>query len=154
MPTLIEIADALADSLDAVAWTTFAGPVTTTRVKWATTPFTPEEMAGGTIAVAATGIEATRISRTAHQHDKQLAVFVARAVESDAEADDMSDWAEEIAEKIEEHDWSTYAPSVTWPAGITSPQDVTVTINPDDGLSERNVWRAVIAVSYRVARAH
>lgn len=154
MPTLIEIADALADSLAAVNWSEFAGAVTVQRVKWSTTPFTPEEMDGGTIAVAITGIEATRLARTAHQHDKQLAVFVARAVESDAEADEMTAWAEEIAETIEEHDWATYSPAVVWPAGVTSPQEVTVTINPDDGLTERNVWRAVIAVSYRFPRAH
>lgn len=154
MATLVEIADALADSLDAVDWQGFAGAVTVTRVRWSTTPFTPEEMGGGTIAVAATGIDASRISRQAHQHDKQLAVFVGRAVDTDAEADEMAVWAEEIAEVIEEHDWATYAPGVVWPADVTSPQTVSVTINPDDGLSDRNVWRAVIAVTYRLPRAH
>jgi hypothetical protein len=101
-----------------------------------------------------TGIEAIRIARTAHQHDKQLAVWIARAVDTDAEADAMSDFAEEIAEAIEDHDWETDAPLVDWPAGVTSPQGVTIAINPDDGLQDRNVWRAVVTVAYRIPRAH
>jgi hypothetical protein len=30
--------------------------------------------------------------------------------------------------------------------------EVEVTLNPDEGLQERNVWRAVITATYRVHR--
>jgi hypothetical protein len=33
---------------------------------------------------------------------------------------------------------------------VTSPQTVTIDLNPDDALSERNVWRAAIVATYRV----
>jgi hypothetical protein len=35
---------------------------------------------------------------------------------------------------------------------VTSPQAITIDINPDDALQERNVWRAVITVTYRTFR--
>jgi hypothetical protein len=152
VPTLREIADALADSLDAVAWSGYTGLVTVDRKTWP--DYRIEDLASARISVATAGVEATRISRTAHQHDKQLAVWIAKAVDTEAEADEMLDWAEEIAETIEDHDWATVAPLVTWPAGVTSPQDVTLALNPDDGLQDRNVWRAVVAVAYRIPRAH
>lgn len=151
MPLLREIADALADSLADVAWD-YAGVVTVDRKVWPA--YTIEDLATARIAVTITGMEATRIGRTAHQHDKQIAVWIGKAVDTDAEADEMLDFAEEIVEAIENHDWGTAAPSVTWPAGVTSPQDVSVTINPEDGLQDRNVWRAIATVSYRVPRAH
>ncbi len=151
MPTLREIADALADSLDAVVWE-YDGTVTVDRKTWPA--YQIEDLATARVSVTMTGIEAIRIARTAHQHDKQLAVWIARAVDTDAEADAMSDFAEEIAEAIEDHDWETDAPLVDWPAGVTSPQGVTIAINPDDGLQDRNVWRAVVTVAYRIPRAH
>jgi hypothetical protein len=33
---------------------------------------------------------------------------------------------------------------------VSSPQTVGIDINPDDALTERNVWRAVITATYRV----
>lgn len=151
MPLLREIADALADSLADVVWD-YVGTVTVDRKVWPA--YTIEDLATARVAVTITGMEATRIGRTAHQHDKQIVVWIGKAVDTDAEADEMLDFAEEIVEAIENHDWATVAPAVAWPAGVTSPQDVSVTINPEDGLQDRNVWRAIATVSYRVPRAH
>ena len=57
--------------------------------------------------------------------------------------------AEEMVDAIRQHTWD---PGVTWPTGVTSPMEVEVNLNPDEGLQDRNVWRAVITATYRVHR--
>jgi hypothetical protein len=59
----------------------------------------------------------------------------------------MLDLASEVLLLVRAHDWSE---AVNFPENVTSPQSVTIDINPDDALNERNVWRAVIQATYRV----
>lgn len=144
MAYLREIADALADGLAAVSWT----PSTTAvyRRNWATVDI--EDMATPVIFVTPGGAEVTRVSRGTSQIDYGATVFVGRHVETDAEIDEMVDLADSILVQIRAHDWEN-----SWPSGLTKPQAVTVEINPDDGLNDRNVWRAVVEVTYRVFEA-
>ena len=61
----------------------------------------------------------------------------------------MIDLADEALLYIRAHDWL----GVNWPEGVGKPQTVSIELNPDDALNERNVWRAVIEVVYRVFEA-
>jgi len=146
MAYLREIADALADSLDAVTWT----PATTAvyRRNWATVDI--EDMANPVVFVTPGGAEVSRVGRQTTQTDYAAQVFIGRHVESDAEIDEMIDLADQIMLYIRAHDWDE---SATWPTGVTKPQSLSVELNPDDALNDRNVWRAVVTVTYRVFEA-
>jgi len=144
MSYLRDIADALADSLATVTWT----PETTAvyRRNWAT--FDVSEMATPVIVVTPGGADVSRVARLTTQTDYSTSVFIGRHVESDSEVDQMIDLADEALLYIRAHDWT-----VDWPAGVSKPQTVSIELNPDDALNERNVWRAVIEVVYRVFEA-
>ena len=146
MAYLREIADALADSLDSVEWT----PETTAvyRRNWATVDV--DDMANPVIFVTPGGAEVSRVGRGTTQTDYAALVFIGRHVESDAEVDGMIDLADAVMLYIRAHDWDE---GITWPAGVTKPQSVSIELNPDDALNDRNVWRAVISVTYRVFEA-
>jgi hypothetical protein len=62
----------------------------------------------------------------------------------------MLDLADEALLQVRSHDWGE---AVEFPEGVTSPITVTIELNPDDALSERNAWRAVITATYRVFSA-
>jgi hypothetical protein len=91
--------------------------------------------------------DVTRISRQVMQVDYTVSVFVGRHVSTDAEVDGMLDLADSVMLQVRAH---SFGAGVTWPAGVTSPQTVSIDLNPDDALTERNVWRAVITATYRV----
>lgn len=147
MSTLREIADALADGLDAETFTAVTTQPAVERVNWPT--YTIEDMTDPVIAVMPGTVTIERVDRTHHQYDYQATVFVGRHTPSDELADEMLALAEEIADVIRAHAWDQ---AVTFPAGVTSPVEVAIEINPDDALSERNVWRAVVTATYRVFR--
>lgn len=147
MSTLREIADALADGLDAETFTAVTTQPAVERVNWPT--YTIEDMTDPVIAVMPGTVTIERVDRTHHQYDYQATVFVGRHTPSDELADEMLDLAEEVADVIRAHTWDQ---AVTFPAGVTSPVEVAIEINPDDALSERNVWRAVVTATYRVFR--
>lgn len=145
--TLREIADALADGLDAETFTSVATQPAVERVNWP--DYTIEEMVDPVIAVMPGTLTIERVDRTHHQYDYQAVVFVGRHTPSDEMADDMLDLAEEIADAIRAHTWDQ---AVVWPSGVTTPVEVAIEINPDDALHDRNVWRAVITATYRTFR--
>lgn len=91
------------------------------------------------------GIVSERIGRRQHQTDYTVNVFVGRHVSVDADADRMLDLSEEMLSLIRAHVWKS-----DWPYGVTSPISVSFELNPDDALTERNVWRAVISPTYRI----
>jgi hypothetical protein len=91
--------------------------------------------------------DVTRISRQMMQVDYTVTVFVGRHVTTDAEVDGMLDLADSVMLQVRAH---SFGSSVVWPDGVTSPQTVGIDINPEDALTERNVWRAVITATYRV----
>lgn len=142
--TLKDIADALADGLDAHTFTSVSTQPSVQRVNWPT--YAVEDMADPVIAVTPGGDDIQRVDRTNHQHDYQINVFVGRHTPTEADADEMLDMAEEVVDVILAHSWG----EAEFPA--TSPQAIEIQINPDDGLNDRNVWRAVITVTYRTFR--
>ena len=140
-----EIADALSASLTAYDFTGTTPNVQ--RVNWPS--YDIEDMADPVVAVVPGSVETTRADRVHWQYDYGITVFVGRHAPTEALADDTMDLAEELVDVIRQHDWDE---AVTWPTGVTSPMEVEVTLNPDEGLQDRNVWRAVITVTYRVHR--
>jgi hypothetical protein len=76
-------------------------------------------------------------------------VFLGRHTPTEADADAMLDMAEELMDVIRQHDWDE---EVAWPTGVTSPMTVEIELNPDEALQDRNVWRAILTVSYKVHR--
>jgi hypothetical protein len=85
------------------------------------------------------------------QVDYTVSVFVGRHVQTDSDVDAMLDLADSVMLQVRAH---SFGSAVTWPAGVTSPQTVGIDLNPDDALTERNVWRAVITATYRVFEAN
>ena len=137
------IADSLATGLDSVTW----GIASTTveRRNWANIDV--DAMSVPRVFVVPGNADVSRISRQVMQVDYTVTVFVGRHVTTDAEVDGMLDLADSVMLYVRAH---SFGQAVTWPAGVTSPQTVSIDLNPDDALTERNVWRAVITATYRV----
>lgn len=141
--TLRALADSLATGLQSVTW----GITSTTveRRNWANIDV--DAMGVPRVFVVPGNADVTRISRQMMQVDYTVTVFVGRHVTTDAEVDSMLDLADSVMLQVRAH---SFGAGVTWPAGVTSPQTVGIDLNPDDALTERNVWRAVITATYRV----
>ena len=143
-----DIVDALVASLDAVTWTATADPVTVESKNFPS--YDIEDLGDPVICITDGPIESERLSRSAHQRDYSVEIYVARHTPTEAACDEMLDLLEELLDKLEDHSWG----AVSWPASVTSPQSIVVEKNPDEALVDRNVWRAGIVVVYRVPRAH
>lgn len=141
---LREIADALAASLGEIAWT----PASTTveRKNWVNIDV--ENMDDPVVYVTPGSADVSRIGRAQTQTDFEIHVFIGRHVTDDAAVDEMLDLANDILRQIKAHQFDDLE---SWPEGVTSPQAVTIDLNPNDALNERNVWRAVIVATYRIA---
>jgi hypothetical protein len=140
--TLRSIADSLATGLQSVTW----GIASTTveRRNWVNVDV--EAMSVPRVFVVPGSADMTRVSRTHMQIDYTVNVFVGRQAHADSDVDGMMDLADSVSLQVRAHSFQ----GVTWPAGVTGPQAVSIDLNPDDALTERNVWRAVIAATYRV----
>ena len=137
------IADSLATGLDSVTWEI---PSTTVeRRNWVNIDV--DAMSVPRVFVVPGNADVSRISRQVMQVDYTVTVFVGRHVTTDAEVDGMLDLADSVMLYVRAH---SFGQAVTWPAGVTSPQTVSIDLYPDDALTERNVWRAVITATYRV----
>lgn len=142
MPSkLIDICEALKTSLAGVAWS--IGTVAVNRKNFVA--IDPEDMVSPVMFVTPGSVEIQRIGRTSHQYDYTVNVFVGRQAATETLADEMLALTENTTAAIRAHAWPQ-----PWAGGVTSPVALTVEINPDDALNERNVWRAVIAATYRV----
>jgi hypothetical protein len=141
---LREIADSVADSLETIAWSVSSTSVS--RKNWAN--IDPTEMASPVVIVVPGGVEISRIGKNVWQSDYTVNVFIGRQVEADGDVDAMLDLANQAVEHLTAHKWPE---SVSWPDEVKSAQSVTIDINPDDAMNDRNSWRAVIAVVYRIA---
>ncbi len=141
--TLRTIADRLATGLQSVTWGISSTVVE--RKNWANIDV--DAMSVPRVFVVPGNADVTRISRQMMQIDYTVTVFVGRHVQTDSEVDAMLDLADSVMLQVRAH---SFGSSVVWPAGVTSPQTVSIDLNPDDALTERNVWRAVITASYRV----
>jgi hypothetical protein len=144
---LKDIADAVAAGLDAEEFNAVSVQPSVERKNWPT--YDVEQLAEPVIAVTPGGVELVRANRDSWQYDYAINVFVGRHTPTEAAADEMIELAEQIADVIRNHDWDQ---SVQFPSGVTSPMAVEVDLNPDDALTERNVWRAIITANYRVHR--
>jgi hypothetical protein len=145
--TLRELADTLADGLQSVTWA--ISSTTVERRNWANIDV--DAMSVPRVIVVPGSADVTRISKTHMQADYTVTVFVGRHVTTDSDVDGMLDLADSVMLQVRAH---SFGSSVVWPAGVTSPQTVGIDINPDDALTERNVWRAVITATYRVFEAN
>lgn len=143
-----DIITALVASLDAVTWTATADPVTVETKNFP--QYGIEDLANPIICITDGSIESERIARSAHMRDFAVEVYLARHTPEEADCDVMLNLLEELLGKLEDHSW----PGVTWPTGVTSPQTIVVEKNPGEALTERNVWRAGIVVTFRVPRSH
>jgi hypothetical protein len=141
--TLRALADSLATGLQSVTWGITSTVVE--RKNWANLDV--EAMSVPHVFVVPGNADVTRISRQVMQVDYTVTVFVGRHVQDDAGVDAMLDLADSVMLYVRAH---SFGQAVTWPAGVTSPQTVSIDLNPDDALTERNVWRAVITATYRV----
>ncbi len=143
---LKDLAQALAEGLDATDFESVSVQPVVVRLNLP--GYNVEDMADPVVAVTPGGDAVDRVDRTRHQHDYTITVMLGRHTPSEALCDEMLDLAEEIVDTILAHSWG----AVQFPTGVTSPQAITIDINPDDALQERNVWRAVITVTYRTFR--
>lgn len=139
--TLRQLADCLANGLGTVSWA--VSGTTVERRNWANIDL--DAMAVPRIFVVPGNADVSRVSRQMMQVDYTVTVFVGQHVQTDAQVDAMLDLADSVMLQVRAHSFQ----GVTWPAGITGPQTVSIELNPDDGLTERNVWRAVITAMYR-----
>lgn len=143
MSNLRTIADALAAGLNAVTWD--IAETSVERKNWVTVDVA--EMDTPVVYVTPGGAEVTRVNRERSQIDYTVNIYIGRQAQTDADVDAMVDLASDVLLHIRAHDWTN---ANAWPAGVTSPMTVSIEINPDDALNERNVWRAVIVATYRV----
>jgi hypothetical protein len=140
---LRSIADSLAIGLQSVTWDITSTVVE--RKNWANIDV--DAMSVPRVFVVPGNADVSRLSRQIMQVDYTVTIFVGRHVTTDAEVDGMLDLADSVMLQVRAH---SFGQAVTWPAGVTSPQTVAIDLNPDDALTERNVWRAVITATYRV----
>lgn len=136
---LTGIKDSLAEGLGLSVGTA----ATVSAVNWIEVD--SESLTTPKVYVAPGDMEFSRISRTQSQVETSAIVFIGKKVSTDAEVEAATDLADQIIGYIRAHDWANEA---NWPEGISSPTSITLEINPDDGLNERNQWRAVANVSY------
>jgi hypothetical protein len=142
-----DILAALVASLDAVTWTATADPVTVETKNFP--DYGIEDLANPVICITDGPIESERIGRSSFMRDYSTEIYLARHTPEEADCDVMLNLLEEVLGQIEAHNY----PGVTWPTGVTSPQTITVEKNPGEALTERNVWRAGIVVTFRVPRS-
>lgn len=138
------IADALASGLSTT--TAVSSSATVERKNWAT--IDAADMDRAVVLITPGSIDTQRIGRDAWQSDYTVHVFVGRQCNTDQDVNDTIDLADEVMTLIKKHSWSE---AVTWPANVYGATSVTIEVNPDDALNDRNVWRGVISAVYRVA---
>lgn len=131
------------NSLAAGLQTAVGTDATVSAVNWI--EVNSESLSTPKVYVAPGEMEFTRISRTQSQVETSAIIFIGKKVSTDADVESITDLADEIIGYIRAHDWSNDS---TWPDGITSPTTITLEINPDDGLNERNQWRAIANITY------
>lgn len=144
---LRDIADALAAALAGETFSAVADQPTVERKNWPS--YEVEDLINPVIAITPSTMTVVRTDRVNHEYDYAVNVFLGRHAPTESVADAMLDMAEELVDKIRSHNYA----SASFPAGVTSPFEIEVDMNPDEALQERNVWRAVVTVTYRTHRA-
>ena len=148
MSVQADIITALVASLDAVVWTATAATVTVESKNYP--QYEIEDLADPLICITDGSVESERIARNSHMRDYAVEIYLARHTPEESDCDEMLNLFEELLDKLEDHSWG----AVSWPADVTSPQTIVAEKNPGEALTERNVWRAGIVVTFRVPRSH
>lgn len=138
---MLTICEALATSLAGVDWS--IDGVAVDRRNFVA--IDPDDMAAPVVFVSPAGVDVQRIGRTSHQYDYSVNVFIGRHAPTESAADGMMELAEDALAAIRAHAWAQ-----PWAGGVTSPVALSIEINPEDALNDRNVWRAVISATYRI----
>jgi hypothetical protein len=97
------------------------------------------------IVVIPSGEEVEKIDRLTWQHDCQIVVFIGKRCKTEQEVDDAMDLAYTVQQLVVDHDWQN-----AWTSDPSTPMTVEVEHNPQEALTERNVFRTVITATYRV----
>lgn len=145
--TLRDIADAIANALGSVTFNSVTEPPTVVSANLAT--YTAEEMKDPVIVVTPGSLTVTRVSRTTHQYDCAVFIYVGRQASTEEAYDEMLNLSEEVIDELRAHTWGE---DITFPGGATAPTSIEIDINPDDALQERNIWRCVITPRYTLFR--
>jgi hypothetical protein len=145
--TLREVADAVADALASVSYSTTAAQPAVVRLNWP--EYDVEGLRDPVLVVSPGSMTITRVDRTNHEYVFSVLVWVARHTPTESLANEMYDLCEEVIDQLRAHNWGE---SVSFPGGVTSPTSIEIEVNPDEALQERNVWRAVITSNYTVFR--
>lgn len=145
--TLREVADAIANALSSVSYSTTQVQPAVVRLNWP--EYDVEGLLNPVLVVSPGAMTVTRTDRLNHEYVLSILVWVARHTPTESAANDMYDLAEEVIDVLRAHTWGE---EVTFPGNVTSPTSIEIDVNPDDALQERNVWRAVITAQYTLFR--
>jgi hypothetical protein len=99
------------------------------------------------IVVTPNSMSSERTSRTMSQVDMGMHVYVGQKAKTDSEVDSIMGLSDIVFELLRSHDYYNLA---SWPDGVTSPQNIGIDINPDGALQDRNLWRCVFDVEFRI----
>lgn len=142
MPAYIRtVADALSNSLSLASLLTGAS---VSRVNWL--EIDADALANPSVFVMPGSVEVSKVSRTTSQIDVTAMIYVGQRAVTDSQVDSVMDLADNVLLLIRAHDWPE---NTGWPDGHSGPVEISTSLNPDDGLQERNVWRAIITPTYR-----
>lgn len=142
MSTLIAIADAVVDSLNAA---TLSQPLTAERHYQPV--FDLPDMADLHVSIVPKGIEVLASSRNQNQHDYAIDIGIQQRITNDTEADALMTLAEEITD----HFRLSRLPI----DGIGSVPVLKVETNPvfaPEHLAEKRVFTSIITLTFRVLR--
>ena len=145
MSTIIDIADAVAATLNAPGEPGFSQSFTAARK--ALPAFELADLAGLHVTVVPKGVEITGASRSLSQHDYQIDVGVQKKVGSELEADvaALCGLVEEIAVFLRRRAL-TGAPGAAWVRSANEP------VYSPEHLAEKRLFTSVLTVTYRVMK--
>lgn len=135
------VADALANGLALAASTQGA---VVSRTNWP--DIDNMSLSQPSIYVMPGDLTVSKLSFNSSQLDISAAIFVGKKVSVDSQVDSVMDLADAVLLLIRAHDWPD---GIGWPEGSSGPIEVSTQLNPDDGLNERNIWKAIITPTYR-----
>ena len=145
MATIIDIADAVAATLNAPGEPGFSQSFTAERK--ALPAFDLADLAGLHVTVVPKGVEITGASRSLSQHDHQIDVGVQKKVGSDLEADvsALCGLVEEIAAFLARRPL-TGVPGAAWVRTANEP------VYSPEHLAEKRLFTSVLTVTYRAMK--
>lgn len=135
----------IANNLAAGLYADLTATATVERLNWV--EIDADSLRTARVIVLPGGVEISKVDRNNSQVDASIMVYVGQRVATDQQVDAIADVADEVLQLMRQHDWSNLA---SWPEAASSPSELSVQFNPDDGLNDRNIWRAIINATYRL----